>query len=98
MLGSSNKIVDKDGPASLAVTAGSAWYSNALEVLNPLRWHLNELTNAMEDHNRYAKRLGHPLLPEAKIAAAKEANANVDSFFSPTSKLGHATNEHRIQN
>lgn len=57
------------------------WQSEALEVLSPLRFHLSELIEAMEFHNRYAKRMGEPLLPEHKIAAAKAANDAVDKFF-----------------
>lgn len=58
-----------------------AWYSESIEVLSPLRWHLDELIEAMESHNRYAKRMGEPLLPEHKIAAAKAANDAADKFF-----------------
>ena len=58
------------------------WYAGAMEVLGPLRWHLNELLEAMEAHNRYARAVGAPLLPERKIEAAKKANRAADTYFS----------------
>lgn len=57
------------------------WYSNALEVLSPLRWHINELIEEMESYNRFAKRMNYPILPERKIEDAKLANQKVDDFF-----------------
>ena len=62
--------------------AVDAWYSSALEVLSPLRWHLNELVEAMESHNRYARRVGEPLLPVEKIEVAKKASEAANAFFS----------------
>jgi hypothetical protein len=59
------------------------WYSEAVEVLLPLRWHLNELIEEIESHNRYAKSFGGAMISEAKIAAAKTANEEVDKFFCP---------------
>lgn len=32
----------------------NAWYSTALEKLNPLRFHVNELIEEMESYNRFA--------------------------------------------
>lgn len=40
----------------------------------------------MESHNRYAKIADQPLLPECKIAAAKEANNKVDEYFSSSKR------------
>jgi hypothetical protein len=57
------------------------WYSNAVEVLSPLRWHLNELVEVMESYNRFAERMNYPLLPKNKIEEAKEANNKADEFF-----------------
>jgi hypothetical protein len=65
-----------------ALANNQVWYSNALEVLGPLRWHLNELVEAMESHNRYAKAVDQPLLPERKIEAAKAANEAANKYFS----------------
>jgi hypothetical protein len=59
----------------------SEWYSGALEVLGPLRWHLNELIEEMESYNRLAKAAGRPLLAEKKIVVAKEANDKADKYF-----------------
>ena len=80
-----NSNTKRSGVAVDALVRPS-WYSEALEVLSPLRWHINELIDAMESHNRFAQRLGLPLLPDAKIAAAKAANEAVDSFFQPNDK------------
>jgi hypothetical protein len=58
------------------------WYSNALEVLSPLRWHLEELLDAAESHNRFANRTGYPsMIPERKIKAAREAQRAANEFF-----------------
>lgn len=53
------------------------WYSNSIEVLNPLRWHLNQLVEEAETHNHFSP---------SRISAAKEANEKVNEFFSPKSK------------
>ncbi len=66
----------------------SAWRSEALEALQPLRWHVNELIEALESHNRWAKRAGRPTIPEGKILAAKEASAKAESFFCPKPTAG----------
>ena len=58
------------------------WYSEALEVLSPLRWHLNELTTEIESYNRFAAVMGKPPILVDKIKAAKEANEAVNEFFS----------------
>lgn len=58
-----------------------AWYQEAMGVLTPLRWHLNDLVEAMEAHNRYARRVGEPLLPETKIEAARAAGRKADEHF-----------------
>lgn len=61
-----------------------AWYSDALDVLGPLRWHINELIEEMESHNRFcsAHMKNVPLLSHRKITAAKQANDTADKFFS----------------
>lgn len=58
------------------------WQSEALEVLNPLRFHLDELIEAIESHNRYARAVGQPQLSEKKIAAAKAAAESANTFLS----------------
>ena len=80
-----NKAVNAQGEAQPC----STWYSDALDVLNPLRWHIIELVEVMESHNRYAHQMGEPLLPVSKIEAAKAANAKADAFFSPNAESCH---------
>lgn len=58
------------------------WYSEALEVLQPLRWHLNELTTEIESYNRFAAVMGKPPILVNKIKAAKDANEAANKFFS----------------
>jgi hypothetical protein len=38
-----------------------AWYSGALEILSPLRFHLHEIIEAVESHNMAAKMLNMPI-------------------------------------
>ena len=57
------------------------WYSGALEVLNPLRFHLHELIEAAESHNKAAKILNMPLISEQKIGAAKTALEEAEMYF-----------------
>lgn len=57
------------------------WYVDALEVLSPLRFHIDELITEIESYNRYASRMGHPLISRAKLAKAKEAQAISEKFF-----------------
>jgi hypothetical protein len=66
----------------------AGWYSQALEVLGPLRWHIEELLKAAEDHNRAADRLDHIKFSEDKIVAARAAQKLVEDFFTkPQPKL-----------
>ena len=66
----------------------AVWYSQALEVLGPLRWHIEELLRAAEDHNRAADRLDHIKFCEDKIVAARAAQKLVEDFFTkPQPKL-----------
>jgi hypothetical protein len=58
-----------------------SWYSNALEVLGPLRWHLHQLTERMRSHNLYSTALGQPLLPVKEIEEAEAANEAANDFF-----------------
>jgi hypothetical protein len=51
--------------------AAAGWYSQAMEVLGPLRWHIEELLQAAEDHNRAADSLDHIKFCEDKIVAAR---------------------------
>jgi hypothetical protein len=56
------------------------WYSDAIEKLNPLRWHLHELVDMCEQHNRVAevynkwenRNVDMPFLSKEKIEAAKK--------------------------
>lgn len=68
------------------------WYSRSLDRLQPLRFHMNELIDTIEEHNRLVKRLnqlrkkGEPkILPVRtdKLKSAKRAAAQAEKFFSP---------------
>ena len=58
------------------------WYSKSLDVLDPLRWHLNELICDMESYNSYAIKVGSPLLSKEKIKAAKKVLDKANRLFS----------------
>lgn len=75
-------------------TAARIWYSGALEVLQPLRWHIEELIQEMESYNRFAVRMNKlrpdnptTVLPVRKIEAAKEAQKIANDFFSGKSTM-----------
>jgi len=57
------------------------WYCNALEVLNPLRWHIHELIQEIDSHNRLAVRLDYPTISLEKVNKAREAMGKAESFF-----------------
>ncbi len=86
-----------------SASAGSAWYADAMEVLRPLRWHLDQLVREMESHNRYARHAGEPLVDEVKVKEAREAGERANNFFSvkqSTDYLNqlfeHMANEHGL--
>jgi hypothetical protein len=56
------------------------WHSNALEVLQPLRYHLNEMIESIESYNRFALRLGYVPIT-CKLAEAKSAQEVAEKFF-----------------
>ena len=64
------------------------WYPNALEVLVPLRWHVNELVEMCEQYNRFAEQMEkltgekQVKLSKEKIEAARKANNAANKFFS----------------
>lgn len=58
-----------------------AWYRKALELLNPLRYHINELIEEIESYNRFAKKMGYPPLSKTKVLAAKRARDKAEKFF-----------------
>lgn len=71
------------------------WYSRSLDRLQPLRFHMKELIDAIEEHNRLVKRLnqlrkrGEPKdLPVRtdKLKKAKRAADRAERFFSPAFK------------
>jgi len=57
-----------------------AWYQESLEVLQPLRYHINELIQAVEAHNRYADLVGQPKVSPKTLEEAKQA-ANLAEYF-----------------
>ena len=59
----------------------NSWYVDALEALGPLRFHIAELIELAEQHNRFAELAGGPQLSAAKIAAAKSASDAAEQFF-----------------
>jgi hypothetical protein len=63
----------------------NTWYSKALKVLSPLRYHINELVNEIESYNRFAKKVDYPLLSEKKLLAAKRARDKAENFFTKPS-------------
>jgi len=63
------------------------WYSDALEVLSPLRYHLNETIAQIESHNRAATRLGYMRVPKRRMEEAKTALDRAENFL--TNKQKH---------
>lgn len=59
--------------------SNSDWYARMFVVLNPLRYHLLELLEAVESHNRAARMLGEPVVSEEKVAVARAALDGVES-------------------
>ena len=59
----------------------NSWYSDGFMVLNPLRWHLNEMVEMCEQYNIFAKHADLPPLRKDKIAAARRANDAVNEHF-----------------
>jgi hypothetical protein len=57
------------------------WYSQALKLLSPLRYHVNELIEEIESYNRFAEKMGYPPLAEKKVLAAKRARDRAEKFF-----------------
>jgi hypothetical protein len=57
------------------------WYSEALEILRPLRYHITKLIEASMEHDRFAVKIGHPTLPQQVIKDAIRASCAVEDFF-----------------
>ncbi len=64
------------------------WYSKALEVLNPLRYHLQRIIDDIEAHNQFCEsynKLDAPSkqspIPINKVAEAKVALEEAETFF-----------------
>lgn len=57
------------------------WYSTAIEHTNALRYHLDEILNEVDVHNRICKTIGVPCLSEKKISQAREAQSKCEEFF-----------------
>ena len=62
------------------------WYATAFEKLSPLRYHIDELLEEMDSHNRVAKRLKIPGLSTKRITAAKKALEVAEEFCTGKSK------------
>ena len=54
------------------------WYRDAFYKLEPLRWHLGELTEAARIANNLAP---YTVIPLHKVAAAEDVNNKADEFF-----------------
>lgn len=80
-------IGDKDKAQVMSI----GWYVDAIEVMSPLRWHLNELVESMESLNSFNKSLGQQPWAKDKIEAAKKANEEVNKHFTPKSTREHET-------
>lgn len=63
-------------------TDDQEWYVQALETLRPLRYHLAELIEAAESHNRFADLTNVPRLSDRAITEAKIALEQAEAFFS----------------
>lgn len=60
----------------------NTWYSEALEKLSPLRFHLEEVLNELELYNTFQKRIGcNAMVAERQIKAAREAQKIAEDFF-----------------
>ena len=59
----------------------NTFYPDALEVLSPLRFHINELIMEMESYNRFAERMNYPKLSVSKISEATKASVAAEQFF-----------------
>ena len=71
------------------------WYSEALEELGPLRYHIHELLQAVESHNRFAEHYNGIKgetdvraikIPDRVIDAAKQASEQCEEFFCGSKK------------
>ena len=58
------------------------WYQRGHEHLAPLRFHLAELLDEVEQYNRVAKKLNYPTISRRKIKAARAAQKRANLFFS----------------
>ena len=51
-----------------------------MDHVGPLRFHLEEILQEVESYNRFAQRMGYPLLSEPKIKEARAIQAEAEAF------------------
>lgn len=57
------------------------WYSRSLEVLQPLRYHLNEVIGLVDSYNSFCNHAGQTPVPMARVEAARVALERAEVFF-----------------
>ena len=57
------------------------WYSTAIKHTNTLRYHLDEILNEVDVHNRICKTIGVQGISEKKLSQAREAQQKCEDFF-----------------
>lgn len=58
-----------------------SWYSTAVEHTSALRFHLDEILNEVDFHNRICKSIGVQGVSEKKLSQAREAQRKCEEFF-----------------
>jgi hypothetical protein len=62
-------------------TDDQKWHVQALEALRPLRYHLAEMIEMAESHNRFADLTNVPRLSDRAITEAKISLEQAEAFF-----------------
>ncbi len=57
------------------------WYSRALEVLQPLRYHLNNIIDVIDSHNSFCYSAGQVPIQTARVSDARVALELAEDFF-----------------
>lgn len=57
------------------------WYSRSLKVLQPLRYHLNDVVDLINSYNSFCSHAGQTPIPMARVEAAKVALELAEDFF-----------------
>lgn len=62
------------------------WYSTAIEHANALRYHLDEILNEVDVHNRICNTIGVQGVSEKKLSQAREVQRKCEDFFTGSVK------------